>query len=149
MDQGEARKGIWTNGKIGIGKWTNQKAVLPISAGVQLVCMLASHLTGALGVALLSPHNFSPGELLGGFAVPEHGAIHVWHLGGAGGAVKDLKASADEAAVLEPGVHGHGVVHAEVVTEVGGVGHPPGPGQRLAVQLEVHRLLNPGLFADH
>ena len=72
--------------KIGIGKWTNQKAVLPISAGVQLVCRLASHLTGALGVALLSPHNFSPGvaapcELLGRFAVPEHGAIHVWHLG--------------------------------------------------------------------
>ena len=32
MDQWEARKGTWTNGKIGIGKWTNQKAVLPISA---------------------------------------------------------------------------------------------------------------------
>ena len=29
MDQWEARKGTWTNGKIGIGKWTNQKAVLP------------------------------------------------------------------------------------------------------------------------
>ena len=82
MDQWEARKGTWTNGKIGIGKWTNQKAVLPISAGVQLVCRLASHLTGALGVALLSPHNFSPGvaapgELLGGFAVPEQSCA-VW-----------------------------------------------------------------------
>ena len=43
---------------------------------------------------------------MGGFAVPEHGAIHVWHLGGGGegGAVADLEASPDEAAVLEPGV---------------------------------------------
>ena len=69
---------------------------------------------------------------MGGFAVPEHGAIHVWHLGGGGegGAVADLEASPDEAAVLEPGVHGHGAVHAELVTEVGGVGHTSGPGER-------------------
>ena len=29
MDQLEARKGTWTNGKIEIGKWTNQKAIFP------------------------------------------------------------------------------------------------------------------------
>ena len=39
---------------------------------------------------------------MGGFAVPEHGAVHVWHLGGGGkgGAVTDLEASADEAVDL-------------------------------------------------
>ena len=55
---------------------------------------------------------------MGRFAVPEHGAIHVWHLcgGGEGGAVADFEASPYEAAVLEPGVHGHGAVHTELVT---------------------------------
>lgn len=114
-------------------------------------------------MALLSPHTFfthvpAPGELVGGLAVqpPEHGAVHVGgvdlhgpeHLagGGEGEAVADLEALADEAAALQPSVQEHGAVFAELVAQVGVVGHP---GQLLAVQLEVHQVLQPGLLADH
>ena len=109
------------------------------------------------------PHTFfthvpAPGELVGGLTVqpPEHGAVHVGgvdlhgpeHLagGGEGEAVADLEALADEAAALQPSVQEHGAVFAELVAQVGVVGHP---GQLLAVQLEVHQVLQPGLLADH